>query len=362
MRLSNRCIALVALPLLLAPGFAFSAPLFTMTRLAAWFPNGSGAIGLNDAGVMAGQGTKNGGEVGFVFDGKTIREASLSDITGINLQGQLVGNIRDFDGHIHGVTASGDIVTALGSLGGQSSNARAINKKGEIAGGAEVLGGQAHAFTYSAGVISDLGTLGGVFSFANDINDEGEVVGSSTTIGERSAHAFVYSNGRMTDLGALWTGGASNAYAINNRGQITGDATAYGSAWGHAFIYENGAMHDLGTLGGAYSWGMDISDAGWIVGASSDASGDIRSFLYAEGTMYDLTSLIADSSGLTVRYTAAINSSHQIAAQACTDDGHCDAVRLDLVVPSSVPEPKSALLFTLGLALLCRERRAKKSN
>jgi probable HAF family extracellular repeat protein len=311
---------------------------------------------------MTGGAIKNARSVGFIFDGNAARETSLTDITGINMQGQLTGNFLDPDSSIHGVTVLGDIVTALGSLGGQRSNARAINNAGQVVGNAEVLGGAAHAFIYSAGLMSDLGTLGGGYSFANDINDEGEVVGSSTTLGERSAHAFAYSNGRMTDLGALRTGGASNAYGINNRGQITGDAIAFGSTWSHAFLYENGMMHDLGTLGGAYSWGMDISDAGWIVGTSADSSGNMRGFLYADGAMHDLTSLLADSSGLTVRYATAINSSHQIAAQACRDDGHCDAVRLDLVESSPIPEPKSALLFTLGLGLLCRARRAKRSR
>lgn len=74
-------------------------------------------------------------------------------------------------------------------------------------------------------IITNLGTLGGNRTDAYGINDAGDVVGFSyTAYGE--AHAFRSSNGKLTDLGTMG-GNYSRAWAINNSGKIVGEGSTF---------------------------------------------------------------------------------------------------------------------------------------
>jgi probable HAF family extracellular repeat protein len=69
----------------------------------------------------------------------------------------------------------------------------------------------------------------------------------------------------MTDLGTLAGGEASEAYAINDHGVVVG------ASGGRAFIYREGAMVDLNSLlpaesGWVLTTASGINDAGEIVG------------------------------------------------------------------------------------------------
>lgn len=103
--------------------------------------------------------------------------------------------------------------------------------------------------------------------------------------------ATVYS---LTDLGTLG-GAASVARDINNLGEVVG-WTNIGNGQRRAFLYRDGTMTDLGTLvGGSYSEAMAINDNSQVVGFSGiNAYGPqfrefMNGFVWQEGTMKALS-------------------------------------------------------------------------
>jgi probable HAF family extracellular repeat protein len=130
-------------------------------------------------------------------------------------------------------------MTALGTLGGMSSEAVGINDSGQIVGHSHTASGQMHAFLYSGGVMKDLGTLGGASSRALAINESGQIVGSSDTASGQG-RAFLYLGGAMTDLGTLPGNTDSVAHGINNNGQIVGSLSTTGTNQYNAFLYNPG--------------------------------------------------------------------------------------------------------------------------
>jgi len=82
----------------------------------------------------------------------------------------------------------------------------------------------------------------------------------------------------ITDLGTLG-GNLSAATAINEQGQVVGwSSTAEGNI--RAFLWQNGTMIDLGTLGGNYSGAWDINEQGQVVGGSTNIEGNNRAVLW----------------------------------------------------------------------------------
>jgi len=120
----------------------------------------------------------------------------------------------------------------------------------------------------------------------------------------------------ITDLGNL--GGDSVAYAINNEGQVVG--YSYTAAFQpHAFLWQNGTMTDLGTLvGGTQSVADDINNEGQVVGYSETAAGEQHAFLWQNGSMTDLGTLGGSSSS-----ARGINDQGQVVGVSSTaTNGH----------------------------------------
>jgi probable HAF family extracellular repeat protein len=200
-------------------------------------------------------------------------------------------------------------VTDLGTLGGQTSVARAINNAGQVVGDSQLSGTMTHhGFLYSDGQMIDLGTLQGEASSANAINASGQVAGGSM-------HAFRDHNGTMTDLGTLG-GSTSIAYGINNTGQVVGDAATASDDSTHAFLYRHGHMSDLGTLGGPLSHAAAINASGEVVGSAQTAQDCTHAFRFHWDTMLDLGTLGGDSS-----WATGLNNRGEVIGYATTTPG-----------------------------------------
>jgi len=182
---------------------------------------------------------------------------------------------------------------------------------------------------------------------ANAVNDAGVIVGSSSyatsntdgTSATNGTHAVEWLNGTITDLSGL-QGGDSAAYAVNSSGDIAGGSrtSQANGAPTHAVLFHAGAITDLGTLAGDLdSTANSINDSGQIVGVSSDAADTQRAFLYQNGQMYDLNSLIDPSSALAGRVSlqeaVSISANGWIAVNG-TDSRDPGWTRAFLLIPS----------------------------
>jgi len=187
----------------------------------------------------------------------------------INNAGQVVGECAG-----GACLFSDGAITSLGSLGGTSGStqATAINSFAEVVGYSYLPDGNFRGFFWIAGTMTALGTLGGDWSQAYGVNDAGQITGIAYTSGNLGAHAFIYTNGVMKDLGTL--GGAySTGTAINHSGIVVGYATPANpnATTYHAFVYSGSKMYDLNSLIAAKSgWLLEsangINDSNEIVG------------------------------------------------------------------------------------------------
>jgi len=99
------------------------------------------------------------------------------------------------------------------------------------------------------------------------------------------AEATVYS---ITDLGDLG-GNYSQGRYVNNAGQVVGTSYLSGSPHQeHAFIWQSGSMTDLGTLGGYFSVYPYINSSGVIAFDPDLSSGTRHPGIWSGGTIADL--------------------------------------------------------------------------
>lgn len=273
---------------------------------------------------------------------------------GINDAGDVVG-YTETTGPTRAFVYSNGVMTALGTLGGSTSVGYAINNSGQVTGYALYSGDTAgHAFIYSNGSMVGLGALGGGHSIGYDINDAGQVTGLAYTSGNTAYHAFVYGNGAMTDLGTLEGHNYSEGSALNASGQVVGTSSVTsGGDSSRAFLYANGVMINLGTMGGIASFGYGINAAGQAVGSVLVGT-DYRdraihnAFLYSDGEMIDLNTLIDPSSGWTLSVASDINDLGQIVGWGYGPNGG----RYHAFLLTPVPEPETYALLLAGLGLV----------
>jgi probable HAF family extracellular repeat protein len=300
------------------------------------------AQAINDQGRVAGFSStlRNLATHAFWFDG-TMHDlgtlgGTISGAVDINDLGQVAGNSY-LSGNIiqHAFRYSGGALQDLGTLGGGYSSAIALNSQGVVVGESTLVGEMdLHAFRYTT-LMVDLGTLGGTYSSAQAVNNAGWVVGNSTLLFDVDQHAFLHDGTTMIDLGALG-GNYSTAYDVNNAGWVIGDATTLHDAEYHGFVYGAGVLVDLHTLGGDYSSTWDLNQSGQIVGESTTASGSQRAFLWENGVMTDLNTVLPPNSGWLLTSAQFINDAGDIVGVG-SYQGHFDWFLLHLGAANHPP-------------------------
>lgn len=230
------------------------------------------------------------------------------------------------------------VMRALPTLGGNNGFAAAANNRGQIVGWAEnatpdptcvppqVL--QFRAVLWEKGGIQELPPLPGDTSgAATAINNRGQVVGISGTCDQAvgrftAAHAVIWEKGKVTeldDLGAPWW---NTPMAINQRGDIAGFAGLPGDDPDNPLLRavlwtRRGGIRNLGTLpGDVTSEAHGINDRGQVVGVSCDAAGNCRAFLWEDGVMKDLNTLVAPGYAGILTTAQDINNRGEITGRA----------------------------------------------
>ena len=208
------------------------------------------------------------------------------------------------------------VMRALPTLGGNNGFATGANNRGQVVGWAEntvhdptcvppqVL--QFRAVVWGPGdQIRELPPLpGDTSTAATAINDRGQVVGISgacdQAVGRHTAaHAVLWEKGKATDIGNLGGATWNTPMAINQHGDVVGFASQPDDDPDNpqlrAFLWtRRGGIRNLGTLpGDVYSEAHGINARHQVVGVSCDAAGACRAFLWEDGVMTDLNSLVA---------------------------------------------------------------------
>lgn len=230
------------------------------------------------------------------------------------------------------------VMRDLGTLGGNDAAANYVNDEGQIIGTSFTdtvanpntgLPTQ-DPFLWEKGKKFDLGSLGGAYGFPSGINNRGVVVGLSDLAGDITYHPFAWDRGVITDLGTL---GGDNGYAlgVNDAAEIVGRADLPGSAVHHAFLWKHGKMTDLGVPpgGGQCSTAFSINSAGQVIGDSGVCGVGGNPFLWEQGVIYDLRSLVVPGFDLTLSdVDYQVNGSGEIACLGTLANGDTHACLL----------------------------------
>lgn len=242
------------------------------------------------------------------------------------------------------------VMSPLPTLGGHNGAANMVNNQGEVVGIAEtamkdpacaapqVL--QFEPVIWKKGQVQKLPTVhGDPDGAAFGINDNGQAVGASgdctafsmgTLTYLQALHALLWQKDTATDLGSL--GGTGHgmgilAYNLNNQGRVVGFSDIKDDKYFHAFLWTNETgMKDLGTLSGdVMSVALGINDRGDVTGLSLDMDFNPTAFLWHNGVLTNLNSLIPAKSPLFLMQACSINSRGEIvglAVQTSTGDLH----------------------------------------
>ena len=349
-------LAVVFLFTLSNAGTRAAAPTYGITDLGTLGGAVAFAYDVNDAAQVVGYSTTSFRTHAFLWQNGQM--TNLGSLTGnvsaayaVNALGTAVGNSPVSNGNPRAAMwRDGRIIDLTPDLAAyESSWASSINDAGKWVGSAQVLELPPwHGFVADGFARTPIGHLGGGSSFPNDINNAGQVVGSSYTRivndVEQFAHAFLWQNGVLTDLGVLPDDSQSAAAAINNFGIIVGSSSRTNTATfqetHRAFIHANGSMTAI-PVPSVNAQASDINDSGVVVG-TMQASGGLSSnhaWVYQDGVVTNLNSLVVPGSGLHIAFAYAINNVGQIAGVAVDAQGFSHAVLLTPGGSNQLPPP-----------------------
>lgn len=269
---------------------------------------------LNNNGVVAGTIYNSSGQsVGVLYQNGQLTDLPLTSVTGLNDSNEVVG-----DSSSGSVLWNNGTVTALPIDG-------AIADNGTIANGFDVD---------LNGTVTPLSGSDDPLFAPPSISRDAQYFGGATNgnQGEVSAAIWNLSTGQFTFVESAVPGQTLGAtFAVNNSGAAVGQIGD--DEGGDAFLYSNGQLTDLG-LGSAQlgigSSANGINDEGVLVGTT----GRGVPFVYNNGVVTNLQSVLAGNSGFTLDNAISINDNGQILATGTNAAG---AEHTLLLNPTATP-------------------------
>jgi probable HAF family extracellular repeat protein len=163
----------------------------------------------------------------YTFTTFDVPGGTISDASGINTAGQIVGHFVDTTNHIHGFLIDGATFTTIDVPGAPRTEAVGINEMGQIVGTFIDTTGNGHGFLKDGATFTTIEGPGATSVGPHGINDTGQIVG---TFGDATTtHGFLKDGATFTTIDIPGARG-TNAFGINETGQIVGtfaDATGY---------------------------------------------------------------------------------------------------------------------------------------
>jgi probable HAF family extracellular repeat protein len=229
-------------------------------------------------------------------------------------------------------------MSALPTVGGDNGQASAINNRGEVVGFAETANTDPTCppaptispVLWKKGQAQPLPLVGtDPDGFANGINNRGQAVGYSGNC-IAALHAVMWQNGTAFQLQDLGVARSNIANAINNLGQSVGQVRrADGSARVAALWQPDGTLtvldqHSCKCIlsGDLASFATGINNRGQVVGSTIDSDNNwSHGFIWRNGVMTDLNTLISGDSNLFVISASNINERGQISGMATVVNG-----------------------------------------
>ena len=293
-------------------------------------------------------------------------------VNAVNILGSVAGTLGNFDGQFTIYTPVEWIGGSIHVIG-PDGQTRDINSRNEVVGSLRVPGGNVATYWGPAGSVS-IDTVRVGQSLAYAINDSGYAVGTAKFplpggVTESNSQPFIWKDNRMAKLPlfpisnavggvafdiniqkdvlgqivvsdtafpfsannhmAFWSGAGGapqdlgiilHAERLNDRGQFAGSAlfpeTFDGTTTsvGHPATGSGGGYSDLGIPDQLPGFGnaLGINNAGDVVGTTITALGS-HAFLYHDGVMKDLNSLLPSGACWILQTATAISDSGHIA-------------------------------------------------
>lgn len=268
----------------------------------------------------------------------------------INSAGTVVGDGDDGDQVPKALIRSEGRWIEIDGSGGSAQQAYGITDDGVVFGNFTTQGGSIGTidwdpvyWTYDADhdrydrhdLAKAPGTISGAFIFA--ITTSGIAVGdvASDVVGNQGALWNNDASHSLVVLPQLAGFGSTRAFGVSDDARVAG--AAFTGAESHAVMWQNDAAHtavDLGMLPeDVRSEAYGVNNAGQVVGISTDASFGSRGFLYHNGTMTELATLIDAADGGWDLNPVGINNAGEIIALGMLD-GQPHAVKLVPFVPA----------------------------
>jgi probable HAF family extracellular repeat protein len=161
------------------------------------------------------------------------------------------------------------------------AHANAINNRGQVVGEAQFPGSiYRKPCLWENGTVIDLtpGFFGA--GAAVGINDSGQVI---------TMNGYLWEDGKVTYLGRFFPAGYTRPYAINDVGQVVGEANIFGGSV-RSFLWEDGILKDLSKIVGSTFWVYDINNLGMMAGSMPTPAGS-RAATWSNGQLRELETL-----------------------------------------------------------------------